>query len=298
MPKPQLSIVIIAYNMHREIKRTLYTISRNYQIFGSDHCFEVILVDNGSDIKIEDHIAIAYSDNVRLLRREGCTSPAAAVNYGVSQSSGNLVMICIDGARMFSPGIIDYTVRCFHAYHNPVVATLAWHLGPKPQYLSVEEGYDQQAEDRLLNTIDWRQDGYDLFSISSLAGSSLPGWFKPIMESNCVTIRRSTFDALGGLDIAFQTPGGGLVNMDFYKRACEYTEEVVLLLGEGTFHQFHGGVSTNVPLSKSPSSQFKDEYIRLRGNPYTPPLIRPIYHGSIPDQCLRFMYHSMQQVWL
>ena len=40
-------------------------------------------------------------------------------------------------------------------------------------------------------------------------------------------------------------PGGGLVNLDFYTRASLRSDvELVQILGEGTFHQFHGGAMT------------------------------------------------------
>ena len=40
---------------------------------------------------------------------------------------------------------------------------------------SVPLGYDQQEEDRLLDSVDWTHDGYRLFDISVLAGSSAGG---------------------------------------------------------------------------------------------------------------------------
>ena len=40
------------------------------------------------------------------------------------------------------------------------------HIGEKTQNESVEEGYNQETEDKLLATIDWQQNGYQLFNIS------------------------------------------------------------------------------------------------------------------------------------
>ena len=49
---------------------------------------------------------------------------------------------------------------------------------------AAEAGYDQAAEDELLAGIDWEDDGYRLFDVSTLAGSSARGWFGPMGESS------------------------------------------------------------------------------------------------------------------
>ena len=60
---------------------------------------------------------------------------------------------------------------------------------------AAEAGYDQAAEDELLAGIDWREDGYRLFDVSVLNGSSAWGWFEPIAESSALFLRR---EPLGG----------------------------------------------------------------------------------------------------
>ena len=45
----------------------------------------------------------------------------------------------------------------------------------------------------------------------------------------------------------------GLVNLDFFRQVVESSLCTSgILLGEGTFHQFHGGVATNVSLDEHP----------------------------------------------
>jgi hypothetical protein len=85
---------------------------------------------------------------------------------------------------------------------------------------------------------------------------------------------------LGGYDEKFLSPGGGLVNLDTYKRACNLdNSQLIWILGEGTFHQFHGGVAANAKVS--PIDQFMEEYIRLRGYPFTAPDNVPWYFGRV-----------------
>jgi hypothetical protein len=99
----------------------------------------------------------------------------------------------------------------------------------------------------LLASIDWPQDGYRLFEIATVDESSVDGWLQPIAEANALFMPRKSWDQLGGMDERFDASGGGLVNLDMYSRAMELPDaQLVLLLGEGTFHQMHGGIATNV----------------------------------------------------
>ncbi len=297
MQPPRLSIIIVFHDMAREAPRTLHTFSPAYQRGVSAADYEVIAVDHGSRKPLEEGIVRSHGPQFRLVSHPAGTvplSPAAAINAAALGSTGAAIAVCIDGARMASPGIVRHMLAALDAWRDPVVATLGWHLGPKLQNLSMLEGYDQSAEDRLLGSIDWRRDGYDLFTVSCLAGSCGGGWFLPITESNCLAMPRSSYDRLGGFDERFLCPGGGLVGLDFFKRASESASDLVLLLGEGTFHQFHGGVATNAPMEVHPYESFHAEYQRLRGCRITPPAVTPRYLGGMPPQCLPFLRHSVE----
>ncbi len=281
--------------MGREAPRTLRTLSAAYQVGVEPADYEVIAVDAGSRVPLDAAFVRSFGTNFRLLRGPDRPSPAAAINAAVRRCSSAAIALCIDGARMLSPGIIQSMTRALLAWKEPVVATLALHLGPKVQNESMLEGYDQIAEDRLLASVDWMADGYELFRIASLAGSSRSGWFLPISESNCLAMRRDLWDRLGGLDERFVSPGGGFVNLDLYRRACLGADSLVMLLGEGTFHQFHGGVATNVPFAKHPGVTFLEEYVGIRGVPFEPPQTVPDFLGSCPPQATRFLAHSLEQ---
>ena len=150
---------------------------------------------------------------------------------------------------------------------------------------SVHDGYDQAAEDALLASSRWEDDAYRLFMISVFAGSSQDGWFMPIAESNALFLRRDMWDELGGYEERFIAPGGGLVNLDAYQRACGLRgSQLVVLLGEGTFHQVHGGVATNALVS--PAAAFHQEYAAIRGGPFRVPETRPLYLGRMSAHAL------------
>src|SRR5437867_3979840 len=135
-------------------------------------------------------------------------------------------------------------------------------------------GYTKQVEDELLASIGWPEDGYRLFTIAALAASSELGWFVPVAESNCFFVRAETFDRIGGFDERFDLPGGGLANLDVYSRLCDLENaEPVVLLGEGTFHQLHGGVMTNVSQERNRAQwiELERQYRSIRNKPYERP---------------------------
>ena len=293
MPPLPLTIIVVFHDMPREAVRTLFTLSASYQRQVDAEDYEVIAVDAGSRPALDETVVAAQGPRFRLLRAARNPSPVAAVNAAAREGRGAAIAVCIDGARMLSPGVVRGLLDGLRLFPDPVVATLAWHLGPKVQNESILEGYCQAVEDRLLETVDWRRDGYELFRISTLAASSAGGWFRPISESNCLAVPRAAWDALGGLDERFVSPGGGLVNLDFYRRACDRAGELVTLLGEGTFHQVHGGVATNVPWDRHPAADFAAEYHAIRGMPFAPPGRPAVFLGGMPPQALPFLAHSV-----
>lgn len=294
-PTPTVSIVVVIFDMEREAPRTFESLCPTYQ--GIDESlYEVVVVDNGSREPLGAQRVASYGTNFRyLVHQPPRPSPAAAVNFGVRRARADIVAVMIDGARLLSPGLLRHALRAFRAFDLPLVATLGWHIGPDVQWKSTQAGYDRTAEDGLLRHIGWPTDGYRLFEISALAGSSRDGWFLPIAESNCLFMHRRVFERLRGLDERFNLPGGGLVNLDFYKRACELPDtELVVLLGEGTFHQLHAGVTTSASQRRHAEiwREFESQYRVLRGGPYRYPQKPPVFFGTIPPHALESIRQS------
>ena len=295
MPTHSTSIVVMFYDMEREAPRTLHSLSRSYQIGADDQNYEVIAVDNGSPKPLSAVMVVSHGDNFRLLRiDDALPSPVSAMNEAVRQSDSELVGLMIDGARIVSPGVLQHVNTVAGMYDDPIVATLGFHLGPRPQQKSTKwNRYAVAAEDVLLDEIGWPADGYRLFEISALAGSSSDGWYGAISESNCLFMRRATFERLGGYDERFTSAGGGLANLDLYRRACERSgTTLVMLLGEGSFHQVHGGITTeasNRLVRRRRARQFDNEYAAICGYKFERPTIQPIYVGEVPPEALKFV---------
>jgi glycosyltransferase involved in cell wall biosynthesis len=281
-----LSIVVVAYDMERELPRTLGSLSVPYQRDIEQQDYEIIVVDNGSPAPVEGWLAAAPSTIVHRIDA-ACPSPAQAANVGIGRARGDLVGLVIDGARLASPRLLSMARTAAGIADRAVVTAPAWRLGTGtgPE--------DPAAEDALLAGSGWEDDGYNLFSIATPAPSSGRGLFGAMGESSSLFLTRDLWDELGGLDERFSLPGGGLVNHDLYRRACSLPAiQLVVMLGEGTFHQSHGGAATSGRLTRD---EMWADYEAIRGEPHVPPANRPMFIGHLPPQYLPYVAESVER---
>ncbi|MGE8499340.1 MAG: glycosyltransferase family A protein [Pseudomonas sp.] len=277
----KLSVIVIAYNMARELPRTIQSLSPALQRGLSADDYEIIVVDNGSAQPVPVEALQGWGADIRCISVPNPNkSPVGAVNLGLEAARGELCGVFIDGARMASPGLLAHALQARRLHDQPVISTVGFHLGPEHQSVSAGKGYDQVFEDFLLASIDWAKDPYRLFKVCCYAGSSPRGWFGPTTESNALFLLKSTWAQLGGYDPRFELPGGGLSNLDIFRRALELIPDgLVVLMGEGTFHQYHGGESSNSEVSKW--QQFEQEYQRIRGKNWEIPNAPAKYFGAV-----------------
>ena len=194
---------------------------------------------------------------------------------------------------MVTPGLIKHAKKLMKTHPDPVIATIGWHLGERAQQFNVEYGYNQDVEDELLRSINWPAKGYKLFDISSLGRSAGLAWLSSIAESNVLFLKKDTYQKMGGYDVRFDIPGGGLVNLDFFKRAIENeAREYILMMSEASFHQYHGGVSTSRSV-RLPSLEdekrttwdiYSSQYLSIRGKAFKASKRRPIIYGQMHQQ--------------
>jgi tetratricopeptide (TPR) repeat protein len=298
MGKPDVSIVVIVYNMAREAPRTLRSLSADYQRHIGADDYEVIVVDNGSMPPLDPKVLDGLAGNFRLIRLDPARpSPAHAINVGLAAANGDVIGVMIDGARMVTPGFLHFGRNGVRLYPRAVVASLGWYLGFDFQKMSIVNNYNQSREDALLESIGWPNDGYRLFEIGALDESSIGGWFAPISESNGLFLSRNSWDRLGGVEERFDAPGGGFLNLDTLIRAVELPDsELVILLGEATFHQLHGGIATNSNWRYLPQSvvAWRTQYESIRGRPWSPVAPpRRTYLGVLPRAALVLFARSV-----
>lgn len=290
---PRLSVVVIVFNMRREAPRTLFSLSPAYQQGVSAEDYEIIVVENGSSEPLAAEDIAQFGPNFRYVRIDDASpSPARAINQGIASTKAPHVGIMIDGARIATPGVMALALLGLQGFERAVVGTVGFHLGPDTQMYSLRHGYNRAVEDELLASIDWRNHGYRLFEIGAQAGSSPLNWLGTINESNLIFLPRKLFDELGGYDERFALPGGGIVNLDFYRRACDLQGSTLLtLLGEATFHQVHGGAITNQPAAELPQrlQQYGEDYLRIRGKPFEKPSRPALLFGPARPESLPWL---------
>jgi cephalosporin hydroxylase len=287
-----LSVVVTFFNMRREAARTLTSLSRSYQRDIDDLRFEVLVVDNGSspDQRLTAEEVASYGPEFRLVDPpETPPSPTVALNWAVGQTRGDAVAMVIDGAHVITPGVYAQAMRAMRAYAPAVVAVQQWYVGPGQQPDAGQIGYDQQAEDRLFSRIKWPTDGYRLFEIGHFIGDR--DWFDGISESNCVIAPRSVLEQIGVFDDSFDMPGGGYTNLELFERLHSHPDVTpTSLLGEGSFHQFHGGTTTNVDdegVRRRRIFEYRDHFGELRGRGLTG-LTKPVqYVGAMATKAAR-----------
>lgn len=295
-----LALVVVVYDMPQQAERTIYSLTSRYQQGVTEDDYEVIIVENRSDRTLSADFVEGLPENFSYhLRHETQPTPVHAANFGVRMSRRSHTAVLIDGARMVTPGVVKNLLRGHRMHRDSVVSVPGYHLGRQLQQRAVEHGYGVEQESRLLSSVNWPEDGYALFDIACFSGSCAGGLFRAHSESNCISLPRHLWQELEGLDIRFDQVGGGLVNLDFYKRACELQGIThVVLVGEGTFHQFHGGVTTGGVERRARAAlleDFQDQYQSLRGGKFEPPESEPVFLGEIPRQLMRFLRVSSQE---
>jgi glycosyltransferase involved in cell wall biosynthesis len=290
-PPPKLSVVVVCYEMAAQIRNTLQSLLPPYQRNISIDEYEIILMDNGS-AKTLDEGTRKISPNldyIYLSPNESSPSPAGAMNRGVALSRAPLLCLMIDGARLVTPGVLSWGIRLVELAPRAMVEVRGWHLGPKWQPESVMEGYDHEEERHLLQAIGWPENGYRLWEIAASTPQVSRGYADPAPESNCIFLSRDLFFETGGFDERSREPGGGLVNLDFFSRAVATTGCVFTLLGEGTFHQVHGGAATGLskPILEERFKQWRAESEAL-GQTILPDY-EFILAGHMPPECASWL---------
>lgn len=267
---PRLSIVVVAYNMSRELPRTLQSLSPGYQRGFPRDDYEVLVIDNGSQPPVESDQFTDLGLNLRCLRNPTPqVSPVEAIQLGLRGARGQWIAVWIDGARLASPGLLASACEALQRFPRAVVGSRGRYLGPGLQSETMRRGYTRDVEDQLLEQSGWLQDGYRLFGISVFDESSGPTWFDPPTESNSLFLSRELWTELGGYDRRFTSVGGGLVNLDTWSRALALPGVTpIVLLGEATFHQFHGGTMTNAVDQLDRWQTLCAEYQAIRGHPW------------------------------
>jgi cephalosporin hydroxylase len=281
-------VIVVFHDMAREAARTLHSLSRAYQRNLDDRTYEVIAIDNGSSPaqRLDEAFVTSFGPEFRFLDMgdDAPGSPTVALNRGIAMGRGRNFVLMVDGAHVLSPGVLANGLAGLEAYDRAVVATQQFYVGPGQQPDAVRDGYDQPREDELFEQIEWPSDGYRLFEISHFIGER--DWFDGIIETNCLFAPRSLIEQVGGFDDAFDMAGGGYTNLEVFERlAASPDVTLASILGEGSFHQVHGGTTTNdgdVDNRRQKTFAYGEHYQELRGRLLRGPVGPVHYVGAFP----------------
>jgi glycosyltransferase involved in cell wall biosynthesis len=281
--------------MARQAENTLYSLSTHFQRNVAESDYEVVCVENESDQNLDPARVAEIGSNIRYFRRrETGQSPAAAINHAFEQVRAPMICLMVDGARMVSPRVIEYALMGQRIDPHALIAIPGYHLGPDEQHQS--PGYDERAEMALLEGIDWKRNGYRLFDISVFSGANPHGYLHPLLESNCLFCASDSFDGIGRADERFDLPGGGMINLDLYRRLALLPESRLMVTpGEGSFHQFHGGVTTSdVAEREAVLASHRAQYRAIRDEEYRGVLREPMLLGAVTGEAIRFFTNTAQ----
>ncbi len=281
---PFLSVIVIAFNMQRELPRTLTSLSSAYQLGVPEDAYEVIVVDNGSQTPLTDAEVSMYGKNFHnYLMPDPNPSPGRAANRGASLAKGQYLCFMIDGAHLLSPRVLYYALQAYELFDEPLVAIDRFFIGPGQQASAAYYGYNREIEDKVLRDSGWPQTPYNLFSFAAFMGEDPRNWFSQQWESNCLFLGRRMFKEIGGVNESFEEAGGGFINLDLFVESLFYPpSKLVNVLGEGSFHQYHEGITTNIPyINRMQKVQkYRKQYESIRKKPFSVPNKMPYFLGK------------------
>jgi hypothetical protein len=297
MTAPKLSIIVVFFRIPRQADNTLYSLSVAHQRHVSADDYEIIVVENASDAIYGEERALGHGPNVRyFLREEPGVSPVPAVNFGFGAARAPLIGLVVDGAHMMTPRVVEYALMAARIHDCPVIDVPAHHLGAAYHHLNLTSGHDEATEIRLLDECRWKENGYALFDVACWSEANENGFFCPTMESNCLFCTREAFERIGRADPRFDGAGGGLVNQDVFARLVRVPgSKLVMLAGEGSFHQFHGGVSTSGYEGREEALEaLRVQNERIRGHRIIGHDREPFVLGTFSPESLRHLARSAE----
>lgn len=299
--KPLLSVIVIGYKMARQLHNTLYSLSSQYQRGVDEQDYEVIVVENASAQNFDESVLPSLGANFRFFRRdETAPTPVPAMNFAFEQCRGEIVGLLIDGARMVTPGVLQGVLMAHRLNPQALTVVPGYQFGDKPQNESALEGYCEEVEQKLLASVDWQTDGYELFTVSSISGANPNGYLQPIMECNCLFAPLENFRQIGFADERFNLRGGGAINLHMYRSLGLLPgSKLVVLPGEGSFHQYHGGVTTSGHADVADQrEQHRAQLQAIWHNNFHSLRREPILLGAVPPQAQTYLQLSSAKAQL
>ncbi|OFE13768.1 hypothetical protein PHACT_12005 [Pseudohongiella acticola] len=283
-PTPRLSVVVIAWNMPEALSRTLTTLSAEYQDAIDEADYEIVVVENDSGNNMLTASVQALPGNFRYyLRTESGVSPVAAMAFALEQCRAPFACLILDGAQMLTPGVLAQALCILENENNALVAVPGYHLGQKQQHLVEDLPGLLNWQEQMFREEDWQQNGYRLFRHACFSPGNKRGFLQPFMEASALFCKTSHLIEQQCADPRFVASGGGAVNLHILRQLglC-VASHVYVLPGEGSFHQYHGGVTTRSDEAQSQRVLgFKTQLQEIWQNAFFALRRQPIFFGPV-----------------
>ena len=160
---------------------------------------------------------------------------------------GETVALMIDGAHVLTPGVLHYGMPGCRAYEPASWPPSSGTSGPASRATRCSRATTRRSRTGSSTQIQWPDDGYRLFEIGHFIGDR--DWFDGIVgEQLPLRAPQAARAGRAASTTASRWPGGGYANLDLFERLGPTPGRHAWrrILGEGSFHQFHGGTTTNV----------------------------------------------------
>lgn len=203
--------------------------------------FEVIVVDDGSDEKLEKIIK-PYSDfyNVIYIRNERNSGRSYSRNFGAEQAKGEILLFN-DGDRILTPEILNEHMRIHNENKNCVCIGNSIDVYSKMSKENYKDYvynllFDEKCSERKrMFYYYYQQLVVKIFDENTGKCNSDFAWLA-LMSGN-VSLSKSNFVLSGGFDLSFTK--WGIENMEFGYRLTKMNMEYVFNKKAQNIHIFH-----------------------------------------------------------
>ena len=295
---PSLSLLVVVYDMPRQAMNTLYSLCSAYQSGIDEQDYEVVVVENRSQRNLVAADVLALGNNFHYVcREESGVSPVPALQFGLQQCRGERLGLIVDGARMLSPRALCYAQMAFAMQADAVVTVPGYHLGSEDQKNHLSAGHDEASEERRLAELNWRENGYRLFQYACWSSGNKNGYVQPMLESSALFSPLRAIQDIGGVPAGFDQAGGGSVNLYLYRKlALREQARLFVLPGEGSFHQFHAGVTTSeVDGREAQLAAFDARLEEIYGGAFKSTAREPQLLGAVSHYAQPFLEQSLSR---
>ncbi|MBN1649562.1 MAG: glycosyltransferase [Spirochaetales bacterium] len=196
------SVIILVWNKEKELDLILASLENQ---LNDEFCFEVIIIDDGSERPLDDLVGKYRSSfPLKYLRQEHSGIRGALRNLGAERAEGDR-LIFLDGDMLAGPGVF----REFHSVVKDDKKKVA--LGVRTEtFENKNENIDAFTVKNDFGKIEqlFGQDEERLAALPWYQGGKEPSWKWNLFYSHSFCIWKETYLSVGGFDPAFSKHWG------------------------------------------------------------------------------------------